>query len=60
MFHGTCDYTVLYKEAPLFNCNSPVEYMLYNGSFNIAEKLNKIILPMFYIPTKGSGMKQQK
>ena len=41
MFHGTCDTIVPYETAPLFFCYSPVEYMIYHGSWSIARYLQE-------------------
>ncbi|MFN0276032.1 MAG: carboxylesterase family protein [Chitinophagales bacterium] len=39
LFHGTCDFVVPYTEDPLYMCYTPVQYMHYHGSWEIAQYL---------------------
>ncbi|MFN3939787.1 MAG: T9SS type A sorting domain-containing protein [Chitinophagales bacterium] len=40
LFHGTCDSVVIYDTGPLYNCYTPVAYMFYHGSRDIADTMN--------------------
>lgn len=39
LFHGTCDSVVIYETGPLYNCYSPVTYMYYHGSRDLADAM---------------------
>lgn len=53
LFHGTCDSVVIYETGPLYNCYSPVTYMYYHGSRDLADAMFSRGIPYHLYTNEG-------